>query len=454
MRKQTLLFLFCTFALHAFSQKIWTLEECLNYAQNNNLTIKKANLNSKVSKQLLFQSKMNILPNLNGSLSDNTNFGRNIDPVTNQITVDRIRNNNFGINSTVTLFNGFQNLNTIRKNNFDYLASKYDAVKIANDISVNIVTAYLQLLYNQDLVLVNQQKVDISELQVQRISQKVEVGSLPRGELLNTEAQKAQEELQLINAENQRDIALLNLKQLLELSSEESFEIQALIVEPSEEHKSENIDKIYSKALATLPQLKSSEFKMKSAERSLAIAQGGRSPRLSISASMGTAYSSASKRLVYDSLALPPTTPMYEDFPFNDQLNENLNQSISLSLSIPLFNAWTTNTTIANAKINVLQSQYSLQEAKNSIRKTVEQAHYDALAAHKKYIASKKTVDFHEESFQYTQEKYDLQLITTYDYNNAKNVLFRAETDLLQAKYDYIFKVKMLDFYMGEPLTF
>ena len=215
MKKSLLPFIFCALSVQLYAQKVWTLEHCLSHARKHNLSIKQAYLNSEISKKTLFQSKMNLLPSVNGSVSDNTNFGRNIDPVTNEITVDRIRNNNFGISSSVTLFSGFQNINTIRKNNYDYLASRYDAQKVANDISVNIVTAYLQLLYNQDLILVSQQKVDISDLQVQRVRQKVDVGSLPRGDLLNTEAQKAQEELQLISAQNQSDLAMLNLKQLL-----------------------------------------------------------------------------------------------------------------------------------------------------------------------------------------------------------------------------------------------
>ena len=196
------------------------------------------------------------MPNLNASLSDNTNFGRNIDPVTNQITIDRVRNNNFSLSSSVTLFNGFQSINNIRKNNFDYLSSKYDAEKIANDISVNIVTAYLQLLYNTDLVEVSQQKVDVSELQVERIAKMVEAGSLPKGDLLNTESQKAQEELQLINAQNQRDIAKLNLMQLLDLSVSESFDIVQLEVDVNENYSTVDNQAVYTLALENLPDVK------------------------------------------------------------------------------------------------------------------------------------------------------------------------------------------------------
>ena len=454
MKKSIFLFYFCFLSTCLMAQKQWTLQDCLSYAKDNNLTIKQAYLNLELSKENLLQSKMNLLPNLNGNISDNTNFGRNIDPVTNQITIDRVRNNSFGISSSMTLFNGFQNINTIRKNNYDYLASKYDAEKIANDISVNIITAYLQLLYSEDLVEVSQQKVSISELQVQRIAKMVEVGSLPKGDLLNTESQKAQEDLQLINAENQRDIALLNLRQLLDIPTHEPFEIIDPNLDPKQEYQLSDADNVYVLALQNLPDVKSAELKLKSSKRSLAISQAGRSPQLSMSASVGTIYSDANKRFSHiDSLAIP-VTPVYEEYPFRDQFNENVNQSISFSLSFPIFNRWQTNASISRAKIGVLQAQYSLQEAQNNLRKTIEQAQNDALSAQKKFLASKKSVEFQQESFQYIQEKYNLQLVNTYDYNNAKNTLFQAETDLIQSKYDYIFKTKMLDFYMGKPFTF
>jgi len=454
MKKYVILLFFCSIPFFSFSQKKWSLEECLQYAKENNLNVRQAYLNSERFKESQLQAKMGVLPNINGNLSDNTNFGRNIDPVTNEITVDKIRNNNFGLSSSVTLFNGFQNINAIRKSTYDYLASTYDAEEVANDVSVNIVTAYLQLLYSQDLIQVSLQKVQLSNSQVQRITQMVDLGSLPAGDLLNTEAQKAQEELQLINAQNQHDIALLNIKQLLDLPTDQLFSIIPIKVEPPKEHHTLTNEEIFQIALKNLPQVKSAELKLKSAQRSLAIAQGGRSPRLSLSASIGTAYSSASQKFVaYDSLSLPPT-PLYEEFPFQDQLNENISQSISFNLSIPIFNGWQANSRISQAKIDVLQSQYRFQQAQNELRKTIEQAQNDALSAHKKYMASKKTVDFQQQSFQYIQQKYDLQLITSFDYNNAKNTLFSSETDLLQAKYDYIFKTKMLDFYMGQPLNF
>tara|TARA_B100000900_G_scaffold305249_1_gene263905 strand:+ start:4493 stop:5803 length:1311 start_codon:yes stop_codon:yes gene_type:complete len=434
------------------AQKSWSLKDCLKHASEHNLTIKQAALSSTLSKNALTQSKLAVLPSFNTNVSHSFNFGRSVDPYTNTFTLDRVRNNNFGISSSVTLFAGFQNVNNIRKSNYDYLASKYDEEKIANDISINIITAFLQLMYNKELAAVNEDKLALSKLQVDRVSEMVDVGRLPKGNLLDTESQMAQEELQLINVQNQLDIAFLNMKQLLDLDVSYSFDITVPEVSITESFVTRNSEELYTTAVGNLPDVKSANAKVKSAERSLAIAQGARSPRLIFSGSMGTGYSDARQKIMtIDSLSLVPT---YAEYPFEEQIEDNVSQSVSFSLSIPIFNGWQANSSIIRAKIGVLQSQYNLQQAENQLRKQIEQANADALAAHKKYLASQKSVQALSESFRYTEEKYNLELVSTYEYNDAKNSLFQAEADLLQAKYDYIFKTKILDFYTGNELTF
>ena len=437
---------------YMFAQHIWSLEDCLKHAAEYNLTIKQAALNTVLSENTLTQSKIVLLPTINTDASHSLNFGRNIDPYTNAFTVDRVRNNNFGFSSSVTLFSGFQNINNIRKSNYEYLASKYDAEKIANDISINIITAFLQLMYNKELVAVNKDKLELSKLQVNRISEMVDVGRLPKGNLLDTESQMAQEELQLINVQNQLDIAFLNIKQLLDLDASYSFDITAPEVSVNKFFSSRNSEELYVMAVSNLPDVKSANTKVQSAERSLAVAKGQRSPRLSLFGSMGTGYSDARQKIIdLDSSIFVPT---YTEYPFEEQLKDNVSQSISFRLSIPIFNGWQVNSSINRAKIGLLQSQYNLQQAENQLRKEIEQANADALAAHKKYLASEKSVQALLESFRYTEEKYNVQLVSTYEYNDAKNRLFQAEADLLQSKYDYIFKTKILDFYTGNKLTF
>lgn len=449
--KFSLTFLVLFFSSYVLLAQNWTLEQCLNHATENNLSIKQAHLNAELSKKSLIQSKFNLLPTINGSASQGYNFGRNIDPVTNQITIDRVKNNNFGLTSSITLFNGFQNLNNIKKSNFEYLASKYDAEKVANDILVNIVTAYLQLLYYEELVIVSQYQVNVSNIQVQRFSKMVEVGSLPKGDLLNAESQMTQEELQLVNYISQRDLALLNIKQLLDLKVTDPFQVVDPNLDPEEIYIPLNIEDVVLMASENLPQIKSATARVNSAKKSLSIAQGTRSPRFIMSGNFSTAFSDASKMYGgLDSLS----SPIYLDYPFKDQLEDNVSKYVSFSLSIPLFNGWQTNTNISKAKINILQAQYNYQETSNQLRKTIEQAQNDALSAHKKYLASKKSMEAQQEAFQYIKDKFEVQLIDTYVFNDAKNKLFKTEADLLQSKYDYIFKTKILDFYMGNQLTF
>lgn len=438
------------FSTFCFGQKLWSLQDCLSYAQENNLDIKRAFLDVESSKKNLFQSKVALLPNLNGSASETRSYGRNYDSVSDQIVSDNIKSNNFGISSSVSLFNGFQNINTIRKNNFDYLASKYDAQKVANDISINIVTAYLQVLYNKEQLSVSQEKLELSNLQLERIKSMVEVGQLPQGSLLEAEAQLAQEELSVVNSENQLEISFLNIKQLLDLSSQDEFDIVDPQIEPTVLINTSAVE-MFEQAMINLPDVKKADNNLKSAQKSLAITQGGRSPRLSLNTNWGTAYSDA--RLLFNGLD-DQGMPIYVEYPFQDQLEDNSSQSLTLSLSLPLFNGWQINNSISQAKINVERFRLNLQQTKNILQKTIEQAQADAVAANKQYLASLKSVEALTESFRYTESKYNLQLINSYEYYDAKNKLFSSENNLLQAKYDYIFKLKMLDFYMGKKLNF
>lgn len=450
MRKFLFLVSFICISFFSFGQKMWSLQDCLSYAQENNLDIKRVFLDVESSKKNLFQSKAALLPNLNGSVSESRSYGRNYDQVSDQIVLDNVKSNNFGINSSVNLFNGFQSINTIRKNNYDYLASKYDAQKVANDIAINIVTAYLQVLYNKEQLSVSQEKLDLSTLQVDRIRSMVEVGQLPQGSLLEAEAQFAQEELALINSTNQLDISFLNIKQLLDLSSQDEFDIVDPQIEPTVLINT-SADQMFEQAMINLPDVKKADNNLKSAQRSLAISQGARSLRLNLSTNWGTAYSDA--RMKFDGLD-DQGLPTYVDYLFQDQFEDNTSQSLTLSLSLPLFNGWQANNSISQAKINVERYRLNLQQTKNALQKTIEQAQADAVAANKQYVASLKSVEAQTESFRYTESKYDVQLINSYEYYDAKNKLFSSENSLLQAKYDYIFKLKMLDFYMGKKINF
>ena len=457
----------CT--LNSFSQKSWTLQECIKRAKEENLDIKQAKLSVLSSEQQLLQSKLSLFPSLNGGGSQGYNYGRTVDPYSNEFTNLNVKTNNFSLSSSVTLFSGFQNINKVKRDNYEYMAKKYDIEKVINDISLTVATDFLQLLFNKELVIVAEKQLEISIQQKERISKLVSAGQLAKSSLLETNSQVASEQLQLVKAKNQKEIALLNIKQLLEIQANTDFEILVPAIALPKQNKIQSTQEIYNAALEVFPNVKSAEYRLKSSDKSLAISRGGRSPRITLNGSMGSGYSDARTRILgVDSLGMFPSgyqtvsgesvlMPILnyhsEITPFNQQLKDNFSQSLSFSLSIPLFNGWMTNSSIANAKIGVLSAKNELQKTKNQLRKQVEQVRADVIAAEKQYVFAKKSSEALQESFSYNEQKFNEGMLNVYDYNDAKNKLIKAESELLQAKYDYLFKIKILDFFMGKPLT-
>ncbi|HNO71312.1 MAG TPA: TolC family protein, partial [Bacteroidia bacterium] len=438
----------------------------------NNIQVKQNRLNARLSEASLLQNKMQMLPSLNGSVSNSYNSGQRVDPFTNQFVAgDWTQSQNYSLNANAILFGGFQVLNTIKQNKYDLQASEQDILKTQNDISLNIASAYLQILFSQELLATSKSQADITKLQLDRTQKLVDVGNLPKGSLLDMQAQMASEDVNIVNAENNLSISKLNLIQMLNLDSADSFSIVVPeITMPSETVINSTADQIYQAALAKQPEIKSSELKLMSSEKGVSIAQAGRYPRLSLNASYGTGYSGARKELVGtpifkkftpngsitgsgDLVYEPIFDATYETTPLNTQLQNNINRSVGLFLNVPLFNNLQTSTAITRAKINRENAALSLQLQKDNLKKSIQQAYNNAYSSLKKYQASKKAVDAMEESFKYTEQKYNVGATNTTEYNDSKNKLTKAKSDLLQAKYDYVFKLKVLDFYQGKTIS-
>ncbi|MCB8994712.1 MAG: TolC family protein [Bacteroidales bacterium] len=452
----------------SYSQEPWSLEQCVNYALQHNIQIKQQTLNTEYNSNVLEQSKAELYPNLNASASYGASFGRALDQTTYQFTQNQtVQSVNMNLSSSVTLFSGLQKVNTVKKNEFSLQASLQDLEKLKNDISLNIAAAYLQILFNRELLEVAKSQVEITKQQVDRTNILVNAGSLPKGNLLEIQSQQATEELQVVNTENQLMLSILNLSQILDLESAENFDI--VIPELSEAGEAEllyGVDSVYAYAVETLPQIKGAEYRLSNAERSLDIAKGSRIPRLSLSANYGTGFSDARQQVIGSQIdtVTVGTTPtgdivssvyprqIYGNYPMGDQFRDNVSTSIFLNLSIPIFSNFQIRNGIRNSKINVENYSLELENTKNMLYKEIQQAYADALAALKRSKASQKALIATEESFKYTQEKYNVGLVSTVDYNIAKNQLTKTKSDLLQAKYDYIFKINILNFYRGEPI--
>ncbi|MFH1003960.1 MAG: TolC family protein [Bacteroidota bacterium] len=458
--------------LHAQTLQHWTLQQCIEYALVNNIQIKQNLLNVELSEAVLLQSKAQLLPSLNGNVSHNYNYGKKVDPFTNQfLSGNWMLSQDFSLSANATLFDGFQNLNTIKQNQYDLMASCSDVDKMRNDISLNIVSAYLQILFADELLTVAKSQIEITRLQTERIKKLVTAEIFPRGNLLDIEAQFASEELNMVNAENNLTLSYLNLVQILNLNTVVNFKIVRPEINMSAEPiLNNNTIEIYNNALTTQPEIKSAEFRLKSSEKSLSVAKGGIYPRISLFAYYGTGYSEASKGLsgtpgvfgyipngditsAGDTVYSPQMLYNYSTIPFSEQINQNLNRSVGLHLSVPIFNNLQNKTSVVRAKISIENAKLSLQLVKDNLQKKIQQAYNDAVASLKKYHAADKAVTAIEEAFKYTEQKFNVGTITATDYGEAKNKLFKAKSELLQAKYDYVFKLKVLDFYQRKPIT-
>lgn len=475
MRKPNAFFaiLFALISLSASSQQVWTLEQCVNHALTNNLQVKQQMLLVESAKADLLQSKLDLLPGITGNATHAYNYGQTVDRYTNQFATSRTQSNNFYLQSGVTLFNGFQKLNSIKQSQLNLMASQQDADKYMNDMSINIATFYMQVLFYKELVLIRTNQLDITRQQVERMKKLVDAGTMAQGDSYTIEAQYAVEESSLIEAENNLELSLLTLSQLLDLPSADGFDIEvpALNVD-GEPSLVANPDQIFTYAQANMPEIKAAEYRLLGSEKQLARAKGGYYPSLSLSGSWGTGYSGASQ--IVDQVlpgqpqligyALNPDAAnldvyansfdyTYKTKAWSDQISDNNNQSIGLYLTIPILNGWQSRTNVSKAKIALDNSKIDLEVQKLQLRKTIQQAWADARASLKQYHAAEKKVNATRESFRYAEQKFDVGIMNSVDYNNAKKDLSNAESEQLQSKFDFIFKTTVLDFYMGRPLS-
>lgn len=426
-----------------FSQETWTLERCIEYALANNIQVKQQELNVKVNEVNLLQSKMEALPTININGNHSYSFGLVTNYITNTKESLNTQASSFSISTGMPIFNGFQLTNTRKQNQFDLKASVADVERVKNNIALTIASLYLQILYQQELVEIAKRQLELSKMQRERTKVLVSAGSLPEGNLYEVDALVASDELQLVNTQNQLNLSYLNLTQLLELKSPEGFQIAKPLIPAVDSIKlmNENPAQIFSTAEGIMPQIQSARYKLQSSEVGLKIAKGGLQPRLSL----GASYNSGAQYRIQDNYD-------FTGDPFFTQIKNNASKSIGLSLSIPIFNGLSARSRVSTARIGLMNAQLALESERNALYKEIQQAYADAIAAEKKLQASLKSKAASEESFRYTQNKFNVGLVTALDFTTAKNKLAQAETDLLQAKYELIFKTKILEFYKGLPL--
>jgi len=459
----------------------YTLRRAVDVALQNNLTIRQQQLTTENTDAILRQSRNALLPTANGSATQNWNYGTSVDPLTFQFQDQTIRTNNFSVNSQVTLFSGFQLRNTIKRNVLDYQAGLHDIEKSKNDIALNVASSYLQLVLAQEIVLANQARVNTSQQQISRTQKLLKAGSVAESNLLDSQAQLASDELNVITAQNQVAFYKLQLAQLLNLNSINGFEIEVpALPDPDDEVLlTANPDGTYETAQGIMPEVKAADLRVQSAIRTVEVARGAYYPRLTFGGGVFSGYSSSRTSPVFtgeleESARLPlfqidPTTltqtpipntyaiayqPGYKSLPdgFFKQVKSNYGKQLQFTLSVPILNGFQVRTNVQRSEIGVKQNELRAEQTRLTLRQNIQQAYSDAIAAQRRYSAAKRQVTALTTSYRNSEIRFNNGLLNGTDFNIAKNNLYGAESSMLQAKYEFIFRRKVLDFYEGRAL--
>ena len=436
--------------------KKWTLKECVDHALEHNLSVKRAGYTTDLRKEDITSAKGNMLPGVSASASQSFNFGSFFDPASNSRVASDNRSNSFGLNTSVTLFNGFSNKNNLMQSRTSFEASKLDLEKMKDDISLFIVNSYLEVLFSKENLKIAKSQVEISEQQLKRTKELVDAGIQPEGNLLEVEATKVNDENALVTAENSLVLSLLQLSQILQIPHQ-GFDVEDVAVNISSVTLLyNNTDEIFTKAVENQPNIKSAELALKNSETGIKIAKSDYLPSLSLSAGLNTVYSHRQGK--EDDFFIPdPQNPSGPDIliknGFFDQLDNNLGEFVGLNLNIPIFSRGQVKANVNRAKINQEISQVNLDDEKRALRETVEQAYLSAKAALKEYEAAEKSVIAQESAFEFSQQRYNLGVTNSFDFEQVRNRLVNAQSSLIRAKYNFVFRTKVLEFYYGIPIV-
>ena len=440
--KQAILFIsLLLISIGGKAQERWSLRRCIDYAIEHNINIRRTANAVEQSAVEANSAKWARLPNLNGSAGQSWNWGRTQTAVKNEDTGDystvyvntSSQGSNLNLSTSIPLFTGLQIPNQYALAKLNLKAATADLAKAQEDIAINVASAYLQVLFNQELQQVAESQVELSLQQQARITRLADMGKASMAEVAEAKARVAQDQMTAVQARNNYELALLDLSQLIELESPEGF----LLESPDVSFALQQLtppDEIYQTALVNKPAIQAAEYRLEGSKHSIRIAQSAYYPQLNLNGSLGTNYYSTINRT------------------FRQQMGDNFSKYVGLSLSVPIFNRFSTRNRVRTARLQ--RDNYALQltETKKTLYKEIQQAWYNAVAAESKYSSSHTAAEAGAESFRLMSEKYENGKANAVEYNEAKQNLMRAQSDELQAKYEYLFRSKILDFYKGETI--
>ena len=430
--------------------KKWTLEECVQYAIQNNISIKQTELDSKTA---LIDKKGaigNFLPSLNASASHSWNIGLNQDITTGLLQNQTTQFTSAGANVGIDIYRGLQNQNTLRKANLSIVAAKYQLIKMQEDVALNVANAFLQVLFNKENLKVQKEQLGINQKQFSRSEELVKAGSIPRGDLLDIKATVALNNQNVIVADNVLLISKLSLAQLLQLKDFESFDVvDETDIKDENNILSETPGVIYQKALESKIESKIARTNLEIAQKNVEIAKGAFQPTLQGFYSFNSRVSYADVPAFSNTGTIIGTK---SPAPFFNQFNDNKGQSFGAQLSIPVFNGFSVRNNVERSKVNLEKSKIAVEQQDLDLQRNVFTAFADAKGALNTYESSVVALEARQGAYDYAKEKFDVGLMNAFDFNQSQTLLTNAQSEVLRTKYDYIFKIKILEFYFGIPL--
>ena len=430
--------------------KVWTLEECVKYAIQNNISIKQSELDSKTALIGKKDAIGNFLPSLNASASHSWNIGLNQDITTGLLQNQTTQFTSAGANVGIDIYKGLQNQNTLRKANLSIVAAKYQLLKMQEDIALNVANAFLQVLFNKENLKVQKEQLGINEKQYSRSEELVNAGSIPRGDLLDIKATVAQNNQNVIAADNALLISKLSLAQLLQLKDFENFDV----VDDTNMRDENNImaqtpSAIYDKAVEGRTELKIARTNLEIAQKDVEIAKGAFQPTLQGFYSFNSRVSYADVPVFDDKGNIIGTR---NSAPFFNQFGDNKGQSFGAQLSIPIFNGFSVRNNVERSKVSLERSKIAVEQQDLDLQRNVFTAFTDAKGALNAYESSVVALEARQGAYNYAKERYDVGLMNSFDFNQSQTLLTNAQSEVIRTKYDYIFKIKILEFYFGIPL--
>lgn len=445
-----------------------TLKACLDMAMANNIPVKQNELQEQVAKVNLNQAKYNRLPNISSSLNYGINNGRSIDPFTNSYNNQQLSSSNAGLQASIPVFKGFKTNSAIQQASLTYQASKMELQQEKDNLTLNVILAFLQLMNDEDVLALTKKQAEVTQKQVERLELLNKEGAIAPAVLYDMKGQYASDQLAIINAARSLEMSKLSLAQYMNVPYSKEMQIDREGFDMTVAMYAETADNIYTTALQNLAMIKAADLRTKAAAKAKKVAAGDLYPTLSFSGQLGTNYSSAARNLTVSNVTDVATSDYVvvngnnspvitkqtnfnsQKIRFFNQYNNNLNTYFGLNLSIPIFSSLQARTNIKLARLEEKRTIYVAENTRIQLRQAIEQAHLNMVSAFEKYNAIKDQVTAYQESFRAAEIRFNLGAVNSVEYLIVKNNLDRATVNLTIARYEYLLRTRVLDFYQGK----